>query len=329
MPDQWMKQSCTGIFPRQQILPNLVLVLILLLTACSGAPEPVALELGEAQQEAFYMGEQVCRDCHELESSHWTHTVHAGIFRGAEPDTLASRTCEACHGPGSEHVIFPGDKALILGFTRTTEYSINQQNAVCMQCHSGGEQLYWPGSMHAINDLGCSDCHNPMAELSQGSLLTQQSINDTCFGCHQEQRADFRKRSHMPLPEGKMDCTDCHNPHGSNTRPMLTDVSLNQLCFQCHQEKRGPFIWEHAPVRESCMNCHEPHGSNHDALLTSARPFLCQQCHSNPGHPNDLLTTANLPTGVSPDSRLMNRSCQNCHVQIHGSNHPSGALFHR
>jgi len=30
-----------------------------------------------------------------------------------------------------------------------------------------------------------------------------------------------------------------------------------------------------------------------------------------------------------PDDRLMNRSCLNCHTQIHGSNHPSGPRFHR
>jgi hypothetical protein len=25
----------------------------------------------------------------------------------------------------------------------------------------------------------------------------------------------------------------------------------------------------------------------------------------------------------------LNRGCVNCHAQIHGSNHPSGARFHR
>ena len=302
---------------------------LLALTGCSGTAETDPVELTSAQAEAFFVGEETCLECHTQDNGHWSHTVHAGIFRAAEPESLASRTCEACHGPGSEHIVFPGDKSLILGFTHASNYSINQQNSVCLQCHNNGEQLHWQGSPHQVSQVGCSDCHNTMANISKTGMLSQQGINETCYTCHQEQRADFRKRSHMPLPEGKMDCTDCHNPHGSTTKSLLADLSVNQLCFQCHQEKRGPFIWEHAPARQDCMNCHEAHGSNHDALLTSARPFLCQQCHSNPGHPNDLLTSTNLPVGNLPDARIMNRSCQNCHVQIHGSNHPSGALFQR
>ena len=168
-----------------------------------------------------------------------------------------------------------------------------------------------------------------MANFSVNGLLRKAGISQTCFSCHQQQRADFHKRSHMPLPEGKISCVDCHNPHGSATDPLLKADSVNQVCYQCHAEKRGPFIWEHAPVRENCLNCHYPHGSNHDMLLITARPFLCQQCHSNTGHPNDLLTRANLVGGIRADERIINRSCQNCHAQIHGSNHPSGVRFHR
>ena len=43
-------------------------------------------------------------------------------------------------------------------------------------------------------------------------LLRSASISETCQSCHAQQRAEFRKRSHMPLPEGKMSCADCHNP---------------------------------------------------------------------------------------------------------------------
>ncbi|PCH52056.1 MAG: hypothetical protein COC20_04490 [Cellvibrionales bacterium] len=82
-------------------------------------------------------------------------------------------------------------------------------------------------------------------------------------------------------------------------------------------------------VRENCLNCHKPHGSNHEMLLTTARPFLCQQCHTSRGHPNDLLTPSSLAGRGSPDAKLINRGCQNCHTQIHGSNHPSGPRLHR
>ena len=174
-----------------------------------------------------------------------------------------------------------------------------------------------------------------MQKVSTNSLLARSTINETCARCHQQQRAEFNKRSHMPLPEGKMSCVDCHNPHGSVTKPLLKADSTNTVCYACHAEKRGPMLWEHAPVRESCTNCHSPHGSNHDKLLVASRPQLCQQCHSpSVGHPGqfyrgDQTAAAGQVLGGVTSQRVVGRSCQNCHSQIHGSNHPAGARFQR
>jgi DmsE family decaheme c-type cytochrome len=137
----------------------------------------------------------------------------------------------------------------------------------------------------------------------------------------------------MPVLEGKMSCEDCHSAHGSPTAPLLKADSVNEVCYACHAETRGPMLWEHAPVRENCSNCHQPHGSNHDKLLVSARPFLCQQCHNSAGHNSTFYradqTAAAALLGGSQNPRVISRSCQNCHSQIHGSNHPSGARFQR
>ena len=108
-----------------------------------------------------------------------------------------------------------------------------------------------------------------MAKFCAQGLERKPAIAEACYGCHQQQRLQFNKQSHMPLPEGKMTCTDCHNPHGSTTQSLLKAETVNDTCYQCHAEKRGPFLWEHAPVRENCLNCHNPHGSNHEYLLTT------------------------------------------------------------
>ena len=114
-----------------------------------------------------------------------------------------------------------------------------------------------------------------------------------------------------------MDCVTCHNPHGSVTEKLLKANSVNENCYSCHAEKRGPFLWEHPPVTESCSNCHEPHGTNHEKLLKVAKPRLCQQCHVETRHPT---------RAQDPRTRFFfNRSCTNCHSQVHGSNHPSAA----
>ena len=132
------------------------------------------------------------------------------------------------------------------------------------------------------------------------------------------------RNAHMPLVEGKMECTSCHNPHGSANDKMLIATSINETCFSCHTEKRGPYLWEHAPVVESCANCHDSHGGTHERMLKITRPRLCQQCH-----PQAHATTVRDPANPSALPFVFNKSCNNCHFNLHGSNHPAGALFTR
>ena len=86
--------------------------------------------------------------------------------------------------------------------------------------------------------------------------------------------------------------------------------------------------WEHAPVAEDCSLCHESHGSVNDRLLTARGPALCQQCHSAAFHPSVAFgadSIGNARTGQN----MVGKNCLNCHSQVHGSNHPSGARLTR
>jgi DmsE family decaheme c-type cytochrome len=324
-------------------------------------PNCIAWADTDPMANARYVGEKRCMECHDSEAPLFGHTQHAKIFRENPRNDTERAVCEACHGPGSLHVLDTQDKTRIVGFSKEWNTPLERQNAQCLNCHKGGQRLYWQGSIHATQKLGCADCHNPMARFSANGLLKKASITETCETCHPQQRAEFRKKSHMPVPEGKMTCEDCHNPHGSSNKRLLKADSVNELCYTCHAEKRGPFLWEHAPVRENCLNCHGAHGSNNDKLLVQTRPFLCTACHSTTGSMGHLVWANNTlgsvvngdPTalGSNKDGRTTNqgaataaapfgaisiaskrmsgRSCQNCHSMIHGSNSPSGARFQR
>jgi DmsE family decaheme c-type cytochrome len=282
-----------------------------------------------ADDNRTYVGQKTCEGCHAQEAANWAHTIHAAVFTLNPRDSIEAQGCEACHGPGSAHVKNPSDLSTIISFSHKSLTPIAKQNAQCLTCHQGGQRIFWHGSVHENNNLACSDCHNPMTNFSSHGLTARESVNQTCFACHKVQRMEFNKRSHMPLLEGKISCVDCHNPHGSATAPLLKADSVNEVCYGCHAEKRGPFLFEHAPVRENCLNCHNPHGSDFEALLTAPRPMLCQQCHAQDGHPAQLLTRGNMVLGPAPDPRLISTSCQTCHVNIHGSNDPSGSRFER
>ncbi len=295
---------------------------------------------------AHVVGKKACANCHDTENKLFGHTQHNKAFTLNPRNALEKEVCEACHGPGSKHVANTKDKTAIIGFSKEWGTPIATQNAQCLTCHSGNQRMHWDGSVHQTNKLGCSDCHNPMARFSANGLMKKASITETCQSCHPQQRAEFRKKSHMPVPEGKMTCEDCHNPHGSTSKTLLKADSVNELCYTCHAEKRGPFLWEHAPVRENCMNCHAPHGSNNDKLLVQTRPMLCTGCHSTTGTMGhavwgantlgDTATAASIQNrqavnglGTTPSKRMVGRSCQECHSTIHGSNSPSGARFQR
>lgn len=293
------------------------------------APAPQAPAPQPPADERTYVGQKICEGCHRQEATNWAHTIHAKVFAFNPRDTQETRGCEACHGPGSAHIKAPREPLSIIRFSSTSQTPLAVQNGQCLSCHQGGQRIFWHGSAHDTARVACADCHNPMGDLSARGETARQSINDTCMQCHKTQQAQFHMRSHMPLPEGKLSCTDCHNPHGSTTAPLLKADSINELCYGCHAEKRGPFLFEHAPVRESCLNCHNAHGSNFEALLNTPRPVLCQQCHSQLNHPAVLMTRGNLAGGSAPDPRLIAGACQTCHVNIHGSNSPSGGRFQR
>jgi DmsE family decaheme c-type cytochrome len=197
---------------------------------------------------------------------------------------------------------------------------VEDNNAICLACHERGDRTYWSGSTHETRGLACSECHTVMRQVSLKANLKTKTELETCFQCHKDRRAQIFRSAHMPIREGKVTCSNCHNPHGAVTEALLKENSVNDTCYKCHAEKRGPFLFEHAPVRENCLSCHDPHGSNTEYMLKVSRPRLCAECHGF-GHGG----LASGPLSVETFAR----SCQNCHTAIHGSNSPSGALLQR
>lgn len=272
---------------------------------------------------ATLVGSDVCAACHAEVADHLKATPHGkgGFAR------LSNLGCEACHGPGSAHAEDPDNPALR---PRVDRLSVAKQSQVCRSCHDGSTQFFWDGSRHQTRGLSCLSCHSVHSPQSEHSQLKARTEVEQCFTCHKDTRAETWKTSHHPVREGRMDCADCHNPHGSATPKMIRAASVNDQCYTCHTEKRGPFLWEHPPVRESCLNCHTPHGSNHLKLQKTSVPYICQQCHANTRHPGTLYDGFRLPTLEDPargSNRLFNRACLDCHSAVHGSNHPSSPFL--
>ena len=281
------------------------------------APAAKPVRASKPTVEASYVGTKVCLGCHTSQAEGFGHTLMGRLMKQGKIQ------CETCHGPGSEHARLGGGRGVggIISFRKDDpSRAAAENNTICLGCHERGERTYWSGSVHETRGLACTDCHTVMKTVSRKFQLKTAFEPDTCFQCHKDRRAQMARSSHMPLGEGKIVCSDCHNPHGSFTEGLLRTASINDTCYKCHAEKRGPFLFEHLPVRENCLNCHDPHGSVNEFMLKVSRPRLCTECHTF-GH------GGNVTGPLVPQA--MSRSCQNCHTEVHGTNSPSGALLHR
>ena len=286
------------------------------------APAPVApsvrVQPVRPAVDAHIVGDKTCMTCHASHAEAFSKTLMGRIGKN-QPGKFA---CENCHGAGSEHVKLGGGRGVggIISFrSNDPARSVQAINSNCLTCHERGDRTYWQGSTHEVRNVACTDCHTIMRAVSAKFQLKTVYEPETCFQCHKDRRAQMARSSHMPLREGKMVCSDCHQPHGTANEALLRTATVNETCYKCHAEKRGPFLFEHTPVRENCLNCHDSHGTINEYMLKISRPRLCTECHAF-GHG---------PSSGVPSYQIMGRACNNCHTQVHGTNSPSGALLHR
>ena len=263
--------------------------------------------------------------CHTDQEASLKGTKHGQAKNPRSP--AAANGCESCHGPGQAHVDDDA-KGNILKFAAMKPAEVSE---TCLTCHNRGAHAGWEGSAHdRAQPVRARRVTASTARKSPERQLVKPTETQVCATCHRLQVAKTERAvAHMPVREGKMSCSSCHNPHGSisNVKNLKIGSSVAEFCTSCHTEMRGPMLFEHAPVRENCATCHDPHGSSNDRMLVVRMPMLCQRCHIASRHPATLYDKDQITTNKS--NRMFGRSCVNCHSNVHGSNHPSGQFFMR
>ncbi|MCG3191292.1 MAG: hypothetical protein DIJKHBIC_00517 [Thermoanaerobaculia bacterium] len=160
--------------------------------------------------------------------------------------------CEACHGPGSNHIFGNGDPAKI---ANPAKMDTKKANEVCAQCHVRVFSV--PGKVHEWpykDDTGTSwypgksDALSTYYTDAAGRWPDGQTSKQ-----HHQQSFDFDASGKPAFQFHPVKCTECHDPHKKTANPYqlvekIVDGSLtiptkkdnNTLCLACHAT-HGPF----------------------------------------------------------------------------------------
>jgi predicted CXXCH cytochrome family protein len=210
---------------------------------------------------------------------------------------------------------------------------------VCADCHADISRTF-PQSPHARLHLdqsglagqqGCEACHGPGSlHVASGGGYNKFIVNPgrdpaACFQCHLETQAQFNLPQHHPVIEGKMNCIQCHDPHGLDIMKPAGGLAFSRddgTCAQCHQEETRPFVFEHPALREGCVVCHEPHGSVNEKMLAQRDNNLCLRCHAQIAVPGAGGTGLIFIGKEDHTQHLRYGACwtSGCHTAVHGSN---------
>jgi hypothetical protein len=158
--------------------------------------------------------------------------------------------CEACHGPGLEHVALAGDRAQIVNPALLT---FEKQTEICGQCHLRGHD--------PTGEYSFPTAYQPGGALSLDEAFIATDEVDAFFPDgssrrHHQEYLDWQLSGHA---EG-VACAFCHVSHSSGETLHQTRFVGNHRCVVCHEEKKD--LAHHIPYHPVgemvCTDCHMP-----------------------------------------------------------------------
>ena len=174
-------------------------------------------------------------------------TAYAGGLLGGKHDFAqlsgqAGDACRACHVPHLQAVRPAGrDDGSVLELYRmdnqrrvfaTNRYTPGPTSLICLSCHDGSLATSTIGAAHAI-----------LSEV-RGGFLPPDGLagRDHPIGVpYPSSNRDYRpaaflEAQHVRLPDGRVECISCHDPHDSAgvDKMLVMSNRRSALCLACH-----------------------------------------------------------------------------------------------
>lgn len=225
----------------------------------------------------------MCADCHST-NLHKNYDQSTDSYNTTF--SIINVSCEACHGPSSEHVTFykNQDKAdykgkeppkLYMGKTVPPKELVEK----CARCHSRRSQLtkYFDYKGHYLDYYNPSLMVTPIYE-PDGQIKDE----DYVYGSFVQSK----------MYHNNVSCKDCHDVHSLKLKKQGND-----LCLNCHEPKYNTYQHHYHKLETDgalCVNCHmtgkyymgNDFRRDHsfrvprpDQTVAYGVPNACNQCH--------------------------------------------------
>ena len=186
---------------------------------------------------------------------------------------LINTGCEACHGPGSEHLELSPRGSFIVSPGLLTP---GRQAAICGSCHSrpigiGGGATGLPLSdANQMPPSGIRRADFAVEHTTRVSGAQEDFFPSGDPAAHYQQYSDHIRSPHYRNPERILTCSGCHSPHAGFGDVYGAEVedNLNVVCTVCH-----------ADVVPVLAHVEEQTGFDHSTI---EREFRCTECHMVP-----------------------------------------------
>lgn len=246
----------------------------------------------------------MCAECHSTDVKK-NYDLETDAFKTTWSEINVS--CEACHGPGSEHIKWAEQKNSDEIPNMGLLVSFDERKGVSWTIDKDSGNAVRSKPIESRTEIEvCSRCHSRRSAISD-DYLYGKSLLDThipallregvYYPDGQIEAEDYEWGSFMQskMYHKGVTCTDCHNAHSLKLR-----AEGNALCAGCHRAEKydTPSHHHHKPLStgSQCASCHMPETNymvidarrDHsiriprpDLTLKIGTPNACNKCHTD------------------------------------------------